>query len=149
MNRFGRRFTGMLAVNVLSIFSSVLQVAIVAALPQLLTWQYFPSPPKYLYLEKHDEKRALASIEYYHGVTNYASREFRSEVNKLNATGELFAHYDNESRLSKNVPTVPLWQVLHTRQLRIPMLICLLAELSYAVGGGFWSGQGILGLSTI
>jgi hypothetical protein len=26
MNRFGRRFTGMLAVNVLSIFSSVLQV---------------------------------------------------------------------------------------------------------------------------
>jgi hypothetical protein len=60
----------------------------------------------------------------------------------LNAPDELFAHYDNESRLSKNIPTVPLWQVLHTRQLRIPMLICLLAELSYAVGGEIleWSG---------
>jgi hypothetical protein len=51
-----------------------LQGGIVVALPQLLTWRYFPQSPKYLYIQKRDEKGALESILFYHGTTEYAGR---------------------------------------------------------------------------
>ena len=67
------------------------QVGIVLALPQLLAWRYFPSTPKRQYLVAQDKKKALKSMQFYHGTTERAGtlhplalrKEHLSVVNTL------------------------------------------------------------------
>jgi MFS family permease len=47
--------------------SLITQAAIPLALPQMLTFRYFPASPKFLYLVRKSRTRALEAIRFYHG----------------------------------------------------------------------------------
>lgn len=105
-------------------------------LPQLVSWLYFPDPPRHLYIMKKNKFESLRALQFYHGTTEHAGSENTCISRLLQHVVEpMFAAWETEELLTIKVADLSLAEILRTRHLRIPMSLCLLGFVAGAVSG--------------